>query len=215
MDYSQYEDQKIVLDFFESKRNGFVVDVGAADGVRYSNSRYLIAHLNWSGLLVEPHPFFHKQLIDLYSENPNVKILNTAVSDFAGECDFYCYGADEHSQVSTISAEFRDRVCVAHGDRYDPEPIRTSVVKLSEILAIAPSVDFLSIDCEGVDMLVIQSNDWKRFRPRLVCVEHSMEMSVLDQFMALHSYRAVAKTAGNSFFVDVFPCSSDEGIRKE
>ena len=32
-------------------------------------------------------------------------------------------------------------------------------------------IDFLSIDCEGLDLNVLKSNDWNKYRPTIVCIE--------------------------------------------
>ena len=35
--YSQYGEERFLEEFFKDKQNGFLVDVGAADGELYSN----------------------------------------------------------------------------------------------------------------------------------------------------------------------------------
>ena len=32
-------------------------------------------------------------------------------------------------------------------------------------------IDFLSIDCEGLDYEILKSNDWNKYRPKIVCIE--------------------------------------------
>jgi len=32
-------------------------------------------------------------------------------------------------------------------------------------------IDLLTVDCEGMDAVVLQSSDWKRYRPAFVMVE--------------------------------------------
>lgn len=68
MKYSQYDEEHILDFFFKKKKDGFVVDIGAADGVSNSNSRKLILD-GWSGLLVEPNPNNYNKLVNLYNEN--------------------------------------------------------------------------------------------------------------------------------------------------
>jgi len=200
MNYSQYGEESILKSFFEEDTVGFVVDVGAADGIRYSNSRYLIEDLGWSGLLVEPHPTFFDKIKSLYEDNNTVSVLNAAVYSKEGEMPFYVYGRDEHAQVSTLSKTFKDKVTTIHGDKFEVEPTQVRVVKLSSILEELDHVDFLSIDCEGVDMEVLRSNDWEKYRPSLVCVEHSMPRSTLHEYMSSVGYTFVEATEGNSFF---------------
>ena len=198
--YSQYGEEAIIDSFFKGKRRGYCVDVGAADGVLYSNSRYLIETLAWSALLIEPHPAFFQSLLDLYKDNSKVRLENVAVYSDSGEMPFYLYGRDYRAQVSTLSETFRERVCNIHGDRYEAEPVTVQVTTLENILKGTERVDFLSIDCEGVDMEVLRSNDWINNKPAMVCVEHSMPKQELDDFMIKADYSLYQRTIGNSFY---------------
>lgn len=73
---------------------------------------------------------------------------------------------------------------------------------LEAILRSQPEVvDFLSIDCEGVDMDVLRSNDWRTYRPTLVCIEHSMPQSELHEYMTSQGYWLLTRTTGNTFYV--------------
>jgi len=65
MKYSQYTEEDFLLDFFKNKSNGFLVDIGAADGITNSNSRRLILD-GWSGILIEPNKKNYNKLLDLY-----------------------------------------------------------------------------------------------------------------------------------------------------
>lgn len=200
--YSQYGEEAVIDSFFNKKEKGFCVDVGAADGTRYSNSRYLIESLGWSAVLVEPHPTFFDELKELYKNTDDVSLLNTAIHTKTGKLPFYVYGRDKHAQVSTLSESFKERVIKMHGNKYEDEPIIVNVESLKNILKDLPSVDFLSIDCEGVDMEVLKSNDWDLYRPSLMCVESSMPEEEVVEFMSSVDYKLYQKTAGNIFFTE-------------
>ena len=201
--YSQYREEPIIDSFFNKKEKGFCVDVGAADGIRGSNSRYLIESLGWSAVLVEPHPTFFDQLTELYENIDDVTLLNLAIHTNTGKLPFYVYGRDEHAQVSTLCESFKERVIKVHGNKYEDEPTIVNVEPLKNILKDLPSVDFLSIDCEGVDMEVVKSNDWDLYRPSLVCVESSMPEKEVVKFMSSVDYKYYNKTLGNIFFTKV------------
>lgn len=199
--YSQYGEEDIINSFFNNKKNGVLVDLGAADGVLYSNSRYLIDVLGWFGTLVEPHPEFFKQLTTLYQNNSNIILLNKVVYNEEKLIPFFVYGREYTAQVSTLSEKFKQKVTIVHGDKYEPIPIMVESISLNNILSTYKNVDFLSIDCEGVDMEVLQSNNWNLYRPSLICVEHSMPEDELRKFMSENNYSFLTKTTGNSFFV--------------
>jgi FkbM family methyltransferase len=202
MDYTQYGEESVLKAFFKTLTHGTVVDVGAADGVRYSNSRYLIESLGWAAVLVEPHPTYFTELSKLYENNSSVTIINKAVYSEEGDMPFYVYGRDEHAQVSTLSENFKNKVTKVHGDKYEQTPTMVKVIKLSQVLEGLKEVEFLSVDCEGVDMEVLLSNDWEKYRPSLICVEHSMPKPTLHEFMASVGYKFLTETEGNSFFCE-------------
>jgi hypothetical protein len=69
------------------------------------------------------------------------------------------------------------------------------------------TIDFMTIDVEGLDHEVICSSDWSRYRPRLVLVEllnvgidHVFDHPT-TQFLRQQGYRPVAKTLNSVFFV--------------
>ena len=46
------------------KQSGFFIEAGASGGEDLSNSLYFEVNHNWTGLLAEPNPDFHDQLLD-------------------------------------------------------------------------------------------------------------------------------------------------------
>jgi hypothetical protein len=77
---------------------------------------------------------------------------------------------------------------------------------LEKYLPANQEIDFLSIDVEGLDFAVLQSNDWKLFRPKCVLVE-ALEMSLegamssdIFLFMKKQGYELFAKTFNTLIF---------------
>ena len=46
------------------KQSGFFIEAGASGGEHLSNSLYFEVNHNWTGLLAEPNPDFHEQLLN-------------------------------------------------------------------------------------------------------------------------------------------------------
>ena len=68
-------------------------------------------------------------------------------------------------------------------------------------------IDFMSVDAEGFDLIVLQSNDWERFRPQFVLVEEEIDFNALHasqiyRFMQEQKYKLIAKTKRTLFFKD-------------
>ena len=78
MAYSQWGEDIFLYDnYFGDIQNGTFVELGALDGVLYSNTKFFEDTLNWSGILIEPHPFSAN---DFKSSNPVVsEILKNGI----------------------------------------------------------------------------------------------------------------------------------------
>lgn len=174
--YAQIGQDTIIEKFFldhpaESK---IFVDVGAFDGVHYSNVRRLHEQYGWTGICVEPVRNNYEKLAHSYSETL-VKCIRAAVSDVEGEMEInvatYPHLPEWGSDIATFSANEMKR-----WKQYDPE-WQKELVPVQTLTAILDQqgiqcIDFLSIDTEGNDLEVLQSLDFSRFYPSLIIVEY-------------------------------------------
>ena len=79
--YSQFGEDGVVDAIFEriGIKNKCCLEVGAADGILFSNTRRLV-EAGWDAILVEKDPDQYKKLADNCEKYPNVEILNRSVS---------------------------------------------------------------------------------------------------------------------------------------
>lgn len=79
---SECGEDGIIAHIFDSLGSGskYCVEVGAHDGVKFSNTRSLIQHHGWSGLLVEKDPAAFEQLRDLYKGSQKVRTVMAEVT---------------------------------------------------------------------------------------------------------------------------------------
>jgi hypothetical protein len=86
-------------------------------------------------------------------------------------------------------------------------PLLSLANLLSAHLPQGQQIDLMNVDAEGMDMVVLQSNDWSRFRPTHIVVEDHA-FSRLDQpipaptvaLLGPLGYVPVAKTLRSVFF---------------
>lgn len=185
----QYGEDRILKLFFRNQPTGFLVDVGAANGFDNSNSYMLLKKApGWVGLLIEPEPSQFAELQKLYQDNQKAILLNCGVGT-GGKGILYCGG-----QVSTFKPDVRDRCVEVYGIDYKEVevPMRSLTAILADMNA-PKEIDFMSIDCEGMDYDVWQTLDTKMFSPRLVCIEGSG--------YAMHGYVEFCRTVGNTFYL--------------
>jgi len=69
---------------------------------------------------------------------------------------------------------------------------------LEEHIPSNVKIDFMSIDVEGEDMNVLESNDWDLFRPNYVLVE-ILDVSSLDELAESKEYKKMI-SLGYGFF---------------
>ena len=83
-------------------------------------------------------------------------------------------------------------------------PLRQIV---AQFLPRGQIVDFLSIDVEGMDLEVLQSNDWEACRPNIILCEYSCAPSLeslpeleIKKYLERFGYTPIARTAMTFFF---------------
>jgi len=76
--YSRYGEEWIIRDFFQDRRDGIFVDVGANHYRDESNTYYLETELGWSGVAIEPQKQF---AADYARHRPRTKFVPLFVSD--------------------------------------------------------------------------------------------------------------------------------------
>src|SRR4030042_7031638 len=59
--YGQYGEDIKVWPLFRNQQSGYFVEVGAMEGIRFSNT-YFYELRGWKGICVEPHPDYAKLL---------------------------------------------------------------------------------------------------------------------------------------------------------
>ncbi|MCX2716543.1 FkbM family methyltransferase [Helicobacter sp. MIT 21-1697] len=98
-----------------------------------------------------------------------------------------------------------------HPHFYLVEKIPMPVKKLEQILDeyLLPNqhrIDFLNIDVEGLDLEVLQSNNWLKYRPGIILVEswesdfENIYNNKIYTFLATQGYKLCAKTLNTLIF---------------
>lgn len=164
--YSQYGEDIFLLEFFKDRTPGFYVDVGAFHPRQFSNTYALYAR-GWRGINIDGNPGSMDLFRVLRARDLNVETL---VSDEAGVIDFASWGMSSEN-----SADPGQMAGVAKQEGREPVYYKLNAVRLDEILdRFAPKnteIDLLSVDVEGMDLKVLKSLSWEKYRPTIVLVE--------------------------------------------
>ena len=167
--YSQYETRQdlAVCDFYQKKRNGFYVDIGANDGYEISNTYLLEKSYDWTGICIEPVP---NKFQDLKNLRKNSICINKAVCNESGT--FVPFNIPECSLLAGIP-KYIDK----HTDTISEEcQIMIETITLYDLLKQhnAPKfIDYLSLDTEGTEFEILKSNNYDEYNFGIIHLEHN------------------------------------------
>jgi FkbM family methyltransferase len=199
--YGQDGEDLILDRMLERQADGFYVDVGAHHPVRFSNT-YLFYRRGWRGINVDAQPGSMRLF---RSKRPRDINLECGVAAAAGQATYYQFNEPALNTFSEAEMRLKDKPPY----RLVAEvrvPVRPLADLLRENVPVGQAIDFLSVDVEGKDLEVLQSNDWRAYRPRFVLAETlRTELLELDQcpvvrFMAATGYAPVSKAFNTTFF---------------
>lgn len=201
--YAQEGEDMIYRSFFENRKKykGFYVDVGAHHPYRFSNTLYFYQH-GWRGINIEPTPGAARLFNILRRRDIN---LNIGISKKDGEMPFYCFN---EPALNSFSPEYSDSRQVNTRYRVTKVlPVKTLPLStvLDKYLPEGQVIDFMTIDAEGMDAEVLQSNNWDKYKPLFIIIESHVEMHNLlnndvYQYLTALNYQLVAKTMRTLFF---------------
>ena len=77
-----------------------------------------------------------------------------------------------------------------------------TLANIVEKYAKGRSIDFISIDTEGFDLKVLRGNNWKKYRPKLICIEKDPQEEV-DWFLRKNGYILRFEGGINNIYQDI------------
>lgn len=149
---SQCGQDEWVCEFFNFKKDGFFLDVGAYDGVDLSNTYLLETELNWNGICCEAN----KSVFDRLINSRKCECVNIAVSDFNGQGGFI-----NNEMYGYLNPDSNNIV-----------QVKTIDVILKELNA-PKNIDYFSLDIEGSEPNVLSKFPFDEYDVILISVEHN------------------------------------------
>ncbi len=182
--------------------NGFIIECGANDGITNSNSYYLEKNRNWKSLLIEPSEKF-KELILI--RNKRSHNYNNAATSFKNEnkyINFIYLGLMTTAMDKNIQTDISDtKKFVEFGKRHlknHREKSHTFTVKGKSLTSMldeikAPStIDFFSLDTEGMTIEVLEGIDFKKYIFKYILVE-AYNFDKVSNYLLTRDYKFIEK----------------------
>lgn len=188
--YSQFNEEEIILEYFGDYK-GFLVDIGANDGFRLSNSRRLLLD-GWHGVLIEPQQEQAEKCWELYMHRKDVNVTTAAISTKTGDITFYKCEDDLYSGANEDAVKW-------WGRQYKEVTVKSySWDWLNE--NIRKNIDFLTIDTEESDWDILQQIDLTDIK--LICFEKGKKVKEMEEYCKTFGKRKIGETPVNLLYGD-------------
>jgi FkbM family methyltransferase len=156
--------------YFGYKTDGTFIEIGACDGVSWSNTTGLY-QIGWNGFMFEPDPNSYNECVQNLRPYPKVFVFRSAVGNRIGKITLHLGGRG----ASTTSEEFLKSAKIGG---WDAQFKRTEEVYLttldniySDRFLLPEEVDIISIDTEGNEPDVLAGFSITKWKPKMMIVE--------------------------------------------
>jgi FkbM family methyltransferase len=196
--FSQHGQDTFVYEMFFKDRNdkGIFVDVGAYDGVTFSNSLFFEQHLKWFGICIEPLPDAFEKL----RRSRTAVCLNCAVSDHDGTGVFVDVDMPNFGKMfSGLRSEFdQHHVNVLQQYATGGRLINVATRRLPGILDEngLRRIDYLSLDTEGGELKILKSIDLNHYDIRVISVEINYGDPAIHDYLLKFDFRLIQVFSG-------------------
>lgn len=202
------QDQFINENIFHNKKNGVFVDIGAHNGITFSNTYFFEKHLDWTGVCIEPNPLVFPQL----EKNRQAICYPVCISNEPGIVNF----------LQILSPSVNVEMLSGIVDLYDPRHLNrinsetfgpgasTKIIQipsktLTQVLQESNlfEIDFLSIDVEGGEMKVLLGIDFNLIKIKCIIIENNFpdRFKPIENILIANGFQRFAETRLDVIFV--------------
>ena len=187
--FSQAGQDKVIKNhFFQNKKNGFFVEIGAYDGINGSNCYHFEKFLNWEGIAIEPS----KIQFDKLQKNRKCEVINKAMSNSVKNVEFVEV-VEGLTQMSGINNEnYTATKIIEKSETSKTQVSQIITTTFEESVANNKVIDYLSIDIEGEELNLLSSVDFEKYSIKIISVENNIPEKL--------NYNTFFKTKNFSFF---------------
>tara|TARA_A100001388_G_scaffold276706_1_gene265231 strand:- start:1445 stop:2167 length:723 start_codon:yes stop_codon:yes gene_type:complete len=194
---SEFGEDKILKNLFKYKK-GFYIDIGCHHPLKESNTYYLFKKLNWRGINVD----MSKKTINLFNKlRPNDLNINAAIGKNTKLTTGYFF--DDLSCFNTLSLTKAKEIERQLGYSYFKRSLSSISPKDLINKNNVKEVDFLNIDIEGLDQIILDLFPFDVVRPKVIAFEsHKRSIEKNINNMNLLNYFLVSKCGPTFIFID-------------
>ena len=187
--YSQFNEDLFLVDFFHNKKKGKFVDLGAFHPIRYNNT-HLLYKKGWSGTNIDLNPV----AIDMFNISRNRDINICALMSEKSNVEKTVYYEHGFSAVNSL-------VLTKELKKVLKEKKIMKTKTFDDL--VKNDFDFLNIDLEGHDYEVLRTINLKKNKPGLICIEileNSKDKENIFKYMTNNNFEFINKCKVSYFF---------------
>jgi FkbM family methyltransferase len=183
--YAQFGEDLVLEAFIWGSqiKRGFYVDIGSYAPSKYSNTNFYYRR-GWRGINIDAKP---GSMQAFRRARPRDINLEVGITQTEQTLDFFIF---QDSAYNTFSAQLAADYQTAGLPLVKKVllPTRRLSSILEEYLPAGQKIDFMSIDVEGLDLEVLQSNNWEKYRPSYILAElHQVDIAHITE-SAIYSF---------------------------
>ena len=207
-EYTNTAQYNFVINYLNYKTKGFFIELGASDGVEYSNTYKLEKEYDWDGILIEPITTFFDE-INKYRTCSY--ILNECISEKNEIIEFT--SIEGYSKMlSGISKEYPEEHLSRIGRETESmnQKIHKQMINTKTLFDIIKdcnikTIDYLSIDVEGAELSVLKGLQMENhnIRPKIIGCENNYKTDEVEKYLNLIGYTKIHTAAADDMYAIV------------
>lgn len=198
---SQYGEDQLLFDAFAGRTEGFIIEVGAFDGYRFSVS-YALECMGWDSLLIEAIP---ERVEEARRRRPHARVVHAALGPegSTGETEFTVVDDHWDGMLSYHQTTERHKAAIARNQQAS-RTVKVPFTTMNELLADHTGpIHAAVIDVEGGEVDLLRGFDLERFQPEVLLIEDNSrgDDSPVGKFMRDFPYKMIGWLSVNRIYV--------------
>lgn len=186
--FSQFNQDEIINTFLGDKKKGVFIDIGAYDGVTFSNSYFFEKTNNWEGICFEPNPVIFKKLADIRKTT----LINGGVSVKNSTLTYKRFSGNQELEMLSGFSDFfsQDQLTRIENEldlqkNSSTETIQIKTYLLNELLEEKQikKIDYCSIDTEGGEFDIIKTINFENIYFSTLSIEDNYNSKEVIDYM--------------------------------
>lgn len=216
MYYSQFGQDKYLSSFFEGKNSGSFIEIGALDGIKFSNSLFF-ENSGWNTFLCEANPNNYESIIENRPNSKEITLKAVVPNDYLeNTVKFISFESGYGDGLSGIAGEYEKN----HLNRIEseiskglistrPREVSCEAIRIGDLLSRygllngSNHFDIMSLDIEGMEEKIIKSIDYDTFSFGFIIVENNYKKNTIEKFLSTVGYKKVANIKTDEIYRNI------------